>query len=92
MRSEEDARDEPFDDEDSFMLRKRSEQEIADYDEGFAAGSEGKECDITKSLAWQRGWAEAQEQLIMVVEARIYEAANLRVLHRKRQKQQCPRR
>ena len=53
--------DEPFDDEDPFMLRERSEQELADYDEGFAAGSQGKEPDDTKSLAWQRGWAEAQE-------------------------------
>ena len=61
MRPEEDAMDEPFDDEDPFMLRERSEQELADYDEGFAAGSQGKEPDDTKSLAWQRGWAEAQE-------------------------------
>jgi hypothetical protein len=61
MRSEEDAMDEPFDDEDPFVLRERYEEEIAEYDEGFAAGSEGKECDTTKSLAWQRGWAEAQD-------------------------------
>ena len=43
--------DEPFDDEDPFMLRERSEQEVADYDEGFAAGSQGVAA----------GMAEAQE-------------------------------
>jgi hypothetical protein len=61
-RPEEDAMDPIIDDEDEpFLLRDRTAEEILDYDEGFAAGSEGKECDTTKSLAWQRGWAEAQE-------------------------------
>jgi hypothetical protein len=27
-------------------------------DAGFEAGSQGKEPDDTKSLAWQRGWAK----------------------------------
>jgi hypothetical protein len=44
-----------------FMMMEHSAEEIEDYDEGFAAGSQGKECDTTKSIAWQRGWAEAQE-------------------------------
>jgi hypothetical protein len=48
-------------DTEPFMLRVRSVQELEDYDQGLGAGSEGKECDSTKSLAWQRGWAEAQE-------------------------------
>jgi hypothetical protein len=44
-----------------FMLRQRSEGEIADYDEGFECGQSGGQNDDTKSAAWQRGWAEAQE-------------------------------
>jgi hypothetical protein len=55
MKSEDEDIDEPF------MMAKHSPEEIADYDAGFAAGSDGKEPDDTKSLAWQRGWAEAQE-------------------------------
>jgi hypothetical protein len=55
MKSEDEHIDEPF------MLMEHSAEEIADYDAGFAAGSEGKGCDDTKSIAWKRGWAEAQE-------------------------------
>jgi hypothetical protein len=48
----------------SLLLIKRShayfvsdsDGEVADYDPGFKAGSQGKEPDDTKSLAWQRGW------------------------------------
>ena len=47
--------------DDPFMLHTRSDKEIADYSAGFKAGSNGEEVDNTKSLAWQRGWAEAQE-------------------------------
>ena len=49
------AVDEPF------MLRNRSAEEQTEYDAGFTAGQEGRDCDVTKSLAWQRGWTEAQE-------------------------------
>jgi hypothetical protein len=55
MKSEDEDIDQPF------MLTEHSAKEIADYDEGFAAGSDGKGLDGTKSLAWQLGWAEAQE-------------------------------
>jgi hypothetical protein len=50
-----------IDDDEPFMLRERTPDEIADYDAGFKAGSEGREPDDDKSLPWQRGWAEAQE-------------------------------
>jgi hypothetical protein len=49
------------DDEVSFLTKNRSEEEIVDYDLGFQAGTEGKPSDDTKSVAWQRGWVEAQE-------------------------------
>lgn len=42
-----------FEDE-PFMLRKRSDKEIADYDAGFQAGSNGEETDDNKS---ERGCA-----------------------------------
>jgi hypothetical protein len=45
----------------AFMMTEHFVEEIADYGEGFAAGSDGKEPDDTKSLAWRRGWAEARE-------------------------------
>jgi hypothetical protein len=35
--------------------------EIAEYIFGRVARRDGEEFDITKTLAWQRGWAEAQE-------------------------------
>ena len=44
-----------------FLLRPRTDNELADYDAGFKAGGDGKEPDDTETLAWQRGWAEAQE-------------------------------
>ena len=44
-----------------FMLHQRTDEEIADYDKGFECGSSGGQNDDTKSHAWQRGWAEAQE-------------------------------
>jgi hypothetical protein len=48
-------------DTEPFMLRKRTGEEIADYDNGFETGQKGGQNDDTKSEAWQRGWAEAQE-------------------------------
>jgi len=48
-------------DNEPFMLRQRSDEEIADYDKGFKCGQTGGQNDDTKSEAWQRGWAEAQE-------------------------------
>jgi hypothetical protein len=39
----------------------REQNEIAEYILGLVAKRDGKEFDNTKSLAWQRGWAEAQE-------------------------------
>jgi predicted transcriptional regulator len=44
-----------------FLLRERTEVEMADYDAGFMAAEAGKEVDETESIAWKRGWAEAQE-------------------------------
>jgi hypothetical protein len=39
----------------------REQNEIAEYIFGIVAKRDGKEFDDTKSLAWQRGWAESQE-------------------------------
>jgi hypothetical protein len=44
-----------------FLLRQRTEDEFADYDAGFCAAKDGKEHDETETIAWQRGWAEANE-------------------------------
>jgi hypothetical protein len=49
------------DDTEPFMLNKHSDEEVADYDKGFECGQSGGQNDDTKSEAWQRGWAEAQE-------------------------------
>jgi hypothetical protein len=48
-------------DSEPFMLRQRTDEEIADYDKGFEVGQKGGQIDDTKTQAWQRGWAEAQE-------------------------------
>jgi hypothetical protein len=50
-----------FTDTEPFMLRKRTDEEVADYDKGFECGQKGGQNDDTKSQTWQRGWAEAQE-------------------------------
>ena len=47
------------------LLRKGSDEEIAEYDIGFQAGSNAEEADDAKSEAWQRGWAEPQEEKIL---------------------------
>jgi hypothetical protein len=39
----------------------REQDEIAEYIFGLVAKRDGKEFDESKSLAWKRGWAEAQE-------------------------------
>jgi hypothetical protein len=44
-----------------FLRRERTQEEMEDYYAGFKAGEAGKEPDDTKTLAWQRGWAQAQE-------------------------------
>jgi hypothetical protein len=41
-----------IDDDEPFMLRERTPDEIADFDAGFKAGSEGKGPDDDRSLAW----------------------------------------
>jgi hypothetical protein len=48
-------------DTEPFLYRKRTKQEMTDYDQGFKAGTEGKGSHEGKSFAWYRGWAEAQE-------------------------------
>jgi hypothetical protein len=40
---------------------QHSDEEVADYDDGFKAGFKGRPNDDAKSEAWQRGWAQAQE-------------------------------
>ncbi|WP_433965166.1 hypothetical protein [Tunturiibacter gelidiferens] len=48
-------------DTEPFLLRERTDEEIADYDKGFECGQSGGQNDETKSEALQRGWTEAQE-------------------------------
>jgi hypothetical protein len=48
-------------DTEPFMLRKLTDEEVADYDKGFECGQSGGQNDDTKSEAWQRGWAESRE-------------------------------
>jgi hypothetical protein len=57
-RSEEDIVETPGPDTPEHI---REQNEIAEYILGLVAKRDGKEFDDTKSLAWQRGWAEAQE-------------------------------
>ena len=44
------------------------QNEIAEHIFGMIARRDGKPMDETKSLAWQRGWAEAQERLRRTVD------------------------
>jgi hypothetical protein len=49
-------------DEQGFLDDKVEEQnEIAEHIFGMVARRDREPMDETKSLAWQRGWAEAQE-------------------------------
>jgi hypothetical protein len=43
-----------------FKEHIEEENEIAEYIFGRVARRDGEEFDTTKTLAWQRGWAEAQ--------------------------------
>jgi hypothetical protein len=39
----------------------KTQNEIAEYLTGMVARRDGKPMNRTRSLAWQRGWGEAQE-------------------------------
>jgi hypothetical protein len=53
--------DEMIDDTQPFDEREHTDEELADHDIGFEAGVAGEPNDDSKSEAWQRGWADAQE-------------------------------
>jgi hypothetical protein len=53
--------DEFLRDDEPFMIRQRTAEELADYDAGFKAFKDGKEWDDAQSFAWQCGFGEAQE-------------------------------
>ena len=44
-----------------FLIRQRTPEELTDYDAGFKAAIEGKESDDAQSFAWRCGYGEAQE-------------------------------
>jgi hypothetical protein len=48
-------------DNEPFMPRQHTYEEVANYDDGFKVGFKGHANDDTKREAWQRGWAGAQE-------------------------------
>jgi hypothetical protein len=48
-------------DNEPFDAEVRTDEELADHDLGREAGLAGEPNDDTKSAAWQRGWADAQE-------------------------------
>jgi len=50
-----------IEDNEPFMLRTRSQEEIVDYDAGFDRASSKRGFDRGKTDEWQRGWADAQE-------------------------------
>jgi hypothetical protein len=50
-----------IDDSVPFEAKELTDEEIEDHDLGVEAGLAGKPNDSTKSAAWQRGWADAQE-------------------------------
>ena len=53
--------DELIPEDQPFGSRDRTDEELAEYDKGVSAGLAGEPNDDTKSQAWQRGWADAQE-------------------------------
>ena len=57
----EEFEDDLIDDSTPFDARERTDEEIENYDLGVEAGLAGKPNDSTKSAAWRRGWADAQE-------------------------------
>ena len=52
-----------IEDYEPFLMRERTSEELADYDAGFKAASEGKEWDDTMSFAWRRGWARLKSEI-----------------------------
>jgi hypothetical protein len=44
-----------------FQEQPRTNRQLQDFEEGLNAGQAGIPNDDTKSEAWQRGWADAQE-------------------------------
>ena len=55
------SEDDRMDDSIPFGAHELTDEETADHDLGLEAGLAGKPNDDTKSAAWQRGWADAQE-------------------------------
>ena len=55
------SEDDRTDDSIPFGAHELTDEEIEDHDRGVEAGLAGKPNDDTKSTAWQRGWADAQE-------------------------------
>ena len=53
--------DDLMDDSVPFGAHELTDEEIEDHGLGAEAGLAGKPNDNTKSAAWQRGWADAQE-------------------------------
>jgi hypothetical protein len=49
-------------DSEPFMLRQRTDEEVADYDKAFECGKSDGQNDEAKSEAWQRGSAVANRQ------------------------------
>jgi hypothetical protein len=55
------ADEELLDDKVSFDEEQHTEEEIAQHKAGLQVGLAGEPNDDTKTLDWQRGWADAQE-------------------------------
>jgi hypothetical protein len=53
--------EDPMDEDKPLGTGLNTDQEMADYDLGFAEGKDGKPNDDTKSIAWQSGWEDAQK-------------------------------
>lgn len=53
--------EEPIPDYESFNSQNRTDEEFIEYDKGVRAGLDGEPIDDTKTEAWRRGWADAQE-------------------------------
>ena len=48
-------------DDEPLLMSERCGKVFAEYGLGFMSGEAGEANDGSKNLAWQRGWAEAQE-------------------------------
>jgi hypothetical protein len=46
-----------------FRAKERADKELLECDLGVEAGLAGRRNDYTKSVAWQHGWAEVQDNL-----------------------------